>query len=273
MAMTSARTVLIAGAGDVGGRLAALRAALGDDVIALRRRDAELSGRVRSLRVDLVTGEGFERLPRRPDAVVYCAAPDRRDESAYRALFVDGLRRLLDRVDAERFLFVSSTAVYSEDAGEWIDEATPARPSAFNGRVLLEAEHELAAHGEAAVLRLSGLYGPGRTALLERARSGASPRPRWSNRIHVEDAAAALSHLLDLGELQTHYLGNDDLPALESEVIAWVRRHEGREALSVANEAQSGRRVSNARLRIGGWAPRFPDYASGYLPLLAKPGV
>lgn len=273
MTAASARTVLIAGAGDVGGRLASLRAALGDDVIAVRRRDAEASGRVRVLRADLVGGHGFDRLPRRPEAVVFCAAPDRRDEAAYRALFVDGLRRLLDRVDAERFVFVSSTAVYGEDAGEWVDEATPARPPAFNGRVLMEAEHELAAHGEAAVLRLSGLYGPGRKALIERARGDMPPRPRWSNRIHVEDAAAALSHLLDLAGLQSLYLGNDDLPALETEVVAWIRRQEGLPVLPAADETPSGRRVSNARLRIGGWSPRFPDYASGYLPLLAKPGV
>ena len=273
MTITSARTVLIAGAGDVGGRLAALRGALGDEVIAVRRREIDAGTRVRALRADLATGEGFDRLPRRPEAVVFCAAPDRRDEPAYRALFVDGLRRLLDRVDAERFIFVSSTAVYGEDAGEWVDEATPARPPAFNGRVLLQAEHELAAHGEAAVLRLSGLYGPGRESLLVRARGDAPPRPRWSNRIHVDDAASALSHLLDIDGLQSLYLGNDDLPVLESEVVAWIRRQEGRPALPTMQEAPSGRRVSNARLRVGGWAPRFVDYTQGYLPLLSKPGV
>ena len=90
---------------------------------------------------------------------------------------------------------------------------------------------------------------------------------------HVEDAAAALSHLLDLAGLQSLYLGNDDLPALETEVVAWIRRQEGLPVLPAADETPSGRRVSNARLRIGGWSPRFPDYASGYLPLLAKPGV
>lgn len=273
MTVGSARTVVIAGAGDVGGRLAALRDALGDDVIAIRRREADTVGRVRGLRADLATGGGFDRLPRRPDVVVFCAAPDRRDEGAYRALFVDGLRRLLDRVDAERFVFVSSAAVYGENAGEWVDEATPPRPPAFNGRVLLEAEHELATHGEAAVLRLSGLYGPGREALLQRARGDEAARPRWSNRIHVDDAASALSHLLDLDGLQPLYLGNDDLPALESDVIAWIRRRENLPPLAVAKESESGRRISNARLRIGGWAPRIPDYTQGYLPLLSTPGV
>ena len=70
-------------------------------------------------------------------------------------------------------------------------------PRAFNGRVLLEAERRLAPLQGGSVLRLSGIYGPGRDAMLRRARAAAAPEARWSNRIHVDDAAAALSHLLD----------------------------------------------------------------------------
>lgn len=273
MPTKTVRSVLIAGAGDVGGRLAALRAQGGEDVIALRRRDAGVVSGVRAIRADLRSGEGLERLPRRPDMLVFCAAPDARDEVAYRGLYVDGLRRLLDRLDVERLLFVSSTSVYREDAGEWIDEATPAQPTSFNGRILLEAERELAAHGEAAVLRLAGLYGPGREAMLSRARREQPPRPRWSNRIHVDDAAGALSHLLNLDELQRLYLGSDDRPVLESELVAWVRRQEGLPALAPRAEAESGKRISNAHLRVSGWTPRYSDYSAGYLPLLQRRGV
>lgn len=273
MAMNCARSVLIAGAGDVGGRLAALRVQRGEDVVCLRRRAVGGVPGAHVLRVNLASGEGFDQLPRRADALVFCAAPDERSEPAYRALFVDGLRRLLDYLDVERMLFVSSTAVYAEDAGEWVDEATPARAEAFNGRVLLQAEQQLATHGEAAVLRLSGLYGPGRDAMLRRARAGAPPRPRWRNRIHVEDAAGALSHLLDVADLQRLYLGSDDHPTLETELVAWVRRQEGLPPLSPRLEAESGRRISNAHLRVSGWTPRFPDYAAGYLPMLHRPGV
>jgi nucleoside-diphosphate-sugar epimerase len=273
MATRRSACVLVAGAGDVGGRLAALRASLGDDVIALRRREAPVTAGVRPQRADLATGDGLGRLPRRVDAIVFCAAPDARDESAYRALFVDGLRRLVDAVDAPRCLFVSSTAVYGEDAGEWVDEATPARPSAFNGRILLEAEHVLAPLAGAGVLRLSGLYGPGRDALLRRARSDEPPRPRWTNRIHVDDAASALSHLLDVPAPGLLHVGNDDRPALESEVVAWLREHEGLPALPGLPGPDSGRRVSNARLCASGWSPRHPDYRAGYLPMLTRPGV
>jgi len=269
----SPRSVLIAGAGDLGSRLALRCAARGEDVIALRRRDVASLDGVRHLRVDLATGEGFSRLPRRPDALVFCAAPDQRTEAAYRTLYVDGLRRLLDALEVPRVIFVSSTAVYAEDAGEWVDEATPAHADAFNGRVLLEAEHELATHEGGIVLRLSGIYGPGREMMIRRAREGRADRPRWTNRIHVEDAAAALQHLLALEAPARIYLGNDDEPSLECDVQAWIRAREGLPAVAPASEPESGRRVSNARLRASGWVPEHPDFRSGYGPLLSKPGL
>jgi electron-transferring-flavoprotein dehydrogenase len=260
----SARSVLIAGAGDLGGRLATLRAGRGDDVIALRRRDVALAPGIRGLRVDLATGEGFSRLPQRPDVLVFCAAPDQRDESAYRALYVDGLRRLLDALEISRLVFVSSTAVYAQDAGEWVDEQSPALAEQFNGRVLLDAERELAAHAAGIVLRLSGIYGPGREMMLRRARDGGTGRARWSNRIHVDDAASALSHLIDAQHPEWLYLGNDDLPALESEVLAWLREREGLPRSALETSTESGRRVCNARLRASGWTPAYPDFRAGY---------
>jgi electron-transferring-flavoprotein dehydrogenase len=265
--------VVVAGAGDVGGRLAALRQACGDDVIALRRRDAGSVPGFRRLRADLATGEGLGRLPRQARAIVFCAAPDQRDEAAYRALFLDGLRRLLDACDAERVLFVSSTAVFGEDHGEWVDEDTPARPPAFNGRILRDSEHALASHQAGIVLRLSGLYGPGRDWMLRRARDGEPGAARWTNRIHVDDAARALSHLLDVAAPQPLYLGNDDLPALEHDVLDWVRAQEGLPSLPRSAGPETGRRVRNARLRASGWAPSHPDYRSGYRGMLASPGV
>ena len=269
----SPRSVVIAGAGDLGSRLALRCAARGEDVIALRRRDVASLDGIRHLRVDLATGEGFSRLPRRPDALVFCAAPDQRTETAYRALYVDGLRRLLDALEVPRVIFVSSTAVYAEDAGEWVDEATPARADVFNGRILLEAERELAAHEGGIVLRLSGIYGPGREMMIRRAREGRADRPRWTNRIHVDDAATALQRLLELKDAAQVYLGNDDLPSLECDVQAWIRNREGLPAVSAAAEPESGRRVSNARLRASGWTPAFPDFRSGYGQLLSERGL
>lgn len=267
------RLVVVAGAGDVGGRLVSRRAAAGDEVIALRRRDADNPAGVRGLRADLASGEGLARLPRRAEALVFCAAPDRREEPAYRALYVDGLRRLIDACEAPRVIFVSSTAVYREDSGEWVDESTPPAPPAFNGQALWSAEQALSQHTGGIALRLSGIYGPGREMMLRKARAGEPGRPHWTNRIHVEDAASALSWLLDLPAPQPLYLGSDDRPATEAEVLAWLREHDRRPAVAATAGAESGRRIRNARLRGTGWVPAFPDYRSGYAAVMAAAGV
>lgn len=261
--VNSVPSLLIAGAGELGARLAARQSALGHEVVAMRRRDREVPG-ARLLRADLGSGEGFARLPRRPDALVFCAAPDERDEAAYRRLYLDGLRRLLDAVDTPRLVFVSSTAVYAQDAGEWVTETTAAVPTRFNGRVLLESERELDAHPGGVVLRLSGLYGPGREAMRRKAQAGEAGRVHWTNRIHLDDAAAALSQLLALPSPQRLYLGSDDAPALECEVLAWLREDEGLPAIPLPAGVASGRRIANTRLRASGWQPRFPDFRSGY---------
>ncbi|WP_034222217.1 NAD-dependent epimerase/dehydratase family protein [Arenimonas donghaensis] len=266
--------VVVAGAGDVGGRLAACLARDGVEVLALRRRPPQgLADGVTGIQADLATGAGLSALPRQPSALVFCAAPDQRDETAYRALYVDGLSRLLAACDAPRVVFVSSTAVYGEHRGEWVDESTPANPVAFNGRVLRQAERLLEGRRGATCLRLSGLYGPGRTSLLRRAFTGEPGSRRWGNRIHVQDAATALAHLLALPAPAPLYLGSDNLPALDTEVLAWLREQAGQ--LPVAAPSQGpvqGRRVRNEALRATGWTPAFPDYRAGYGPLIG-PGV
>ncbi|GAB2495757.1 NAD-dependent epimerase/dehydratase family protein [Arenimonas alkanexedens] len=257
--------VVVAGAGDVGLRLARLRIACGDEVVAVRRGAGEALPRLRWQRADLVTGDGLAALPRQAKALVFCAAPDVRDEAAYRALYLDGLHRAIDACAPARVVFVSSTAVYAEDAGEWVDEFTPARPPGFNGQVLLKTERSLAAHPNATALRCSGIYGPGRGTLRRKARGDSPGRWHWTNRIHAADAAAAISHLLDLAGAPPCLLANDDQPALEAQVWAWLRQRDGLPALAAPVAAPAtGRRVSNARLRATGWAPAFPDYRAGY---------
>lgn len=265
------RLIVIAGAGDVGGRLARALAARGDEVLALRRREAAIEG-VRTLRADVAGGQGLDRLPRGAEGLVFCAAPDRREEAAYRRLYVDGLRRLLDACDPARAVFTSSTAVYGEDAGEWVDEATPPRPAAFNGRVLREAEQVVETlPGRGTVLRASGLYGPGRDLMWRKARSGEPGRAHWTNRLHVDDAASALMHLLDLPAPAAAYIGTDDRPAREDDVLAHLRARLGLPPGAAAPGPETGRRLCNARLRASGWAPRFPDFRAGYADPPADP--
>jgi electron-transferring-flavoprotein dehydrogenase len=268
MATNDARVVVVIGAGDLGSRVARLRAATGEQVFALRRRvPAAASGDgVSWLAADLVSGAGLDALPATPDAVVVAVAPDERSEAAYRALYLDGVARALVRFKAlPRLVFVSSTAVYGEGAGEWIDEDTAPSPPAFNGQVLLEAEASAARFAtRATALRLSGLYGPGRDFLRRSALQVSAGRRHWSNRIHIDDAAAAVSLLLDVPTPPSLLLGNDDAPALQWQVMNFLRAPVGLPPLPEPGGPVSGRRIANARLRALGWVPQYPSYREGY---------
>lgn len=221
---------------------------------------------------DLTTGEGLTKLPQESDNLVYCVAPDERTEAAYRRLYVDGLQRLLAQCQFKRVVFVSSTAVYAQDAGEWIDENSPALAESFNGKVLREAEALCKQHEQGVALRFTGIYGPGRNWMLRRAQAGEIGGAHWTNRIHVEDGVAAIVHVLGLPHPEKIYCVNDDKPALESEVLAWLQ---GREtSIDSQDDIQaSGRRVSNQLLRSTGWQLEYPSYRDGYRQLVNTSGV
>ena len=273
--------VLLAGCGDLGLRVARQLQGRGDTVWALRRAPpvGDTSG-IHWLRADLRQAETLRDLPPGITRLVYLPTPDRRDETAYRATFVDGLRHLLQALDTgalRRVLFVSSTAVYGAHGGEWVDETTAPAPPGFNGKALLDAERWLAAQSVPSVaLRLAGLYGPGRLQLVERLRTGQVrvPRehPHWANRIHVDDAASAITHLLTLPAVQSLYLGVDDTPLPLDVLYDQLARLAGA-PLPAEGPAPAGigsKRLGNARLRASGWVPQWPDSRAGYAALLDK---
>lgn len=270
--------VLIAGAGDVGLRVARLLRKRGVEVWALRRGVVAGEDGIHGIQGDLTLPESLRALPNNITHLVYLPTPDARDEALYRAVFVDGLRHLLDAMGSQglqRLLFVSSSAVYGEHGDAWVDEQTPPAPPGFNGRVLLEAETYASERAPSVVLRLAGLYGPGRMQLIERLRSGAVRVPRkqahWANRIHVDDAAAAIVHLLLLPDPSPLYLGVDNTP-LPLDVLYDDLARRVHAPLPAEGEAPAGvgsKRLSNARLRASGFVPQWPDAREGYAALLS----
>jgi nucleoside-diphosphate-sugar epimerase len=278
--------VLIAGCGDVGTALGLLLAADGHEVFGLRRDPGRLPAAIRPLAGDLTGVASLTAIPDGVDLVAYTAAADRFDDDAYRRAYVDGLANLLGALHARgtrprRLLFTSSTAVYAQTDGGWVDESSPAQPVGFSGRRVLEGERLVLASGiPAIVLRLAGIYGPGRTRLVDRVRSGVATcpdgPPRWTNRIHRDDCAGAARHLLTLEASDPVWIGVDHEPAEECAVLGWLAvrlgvpppRRVPREP-GTAGRPETSKRCSNRKLLASGYAFRYPSYRDGYAALVA----
>jgi len=268
--------VLILGCGDTGGRLAVQLAQAGHEVTGVRRSPKALPG-VRMVQADIT--RPFRLALSAPAYVFIILSPDRSDRDGYAHTYLDGLDRIRDALEGtnpRRVFFVSSTSVYGEDGGQWVDEDTPPHPATFNGEVLLEAEQRARRYWPATVVRFGGIYGPGRLRLLRWVEAGRPVDPaQWSNRIHVDDAAGMLAFLLaqhEQGrELEELYLGVDDAPVLQAEVLDWLAARMGLPPVPRAPSVGGGanRRLRNRRIRELGFSLRYPDYRAGYAAVLA----
>jgi nucleoside-diphosphate-sugar epimerase len=249
-------------------------------VYGLRRNVAALPPAIHPLRADLAHPQSWPALPEHIDDVIYAAAADRAEQAAYELAYVDGLSRVLDAVSAgrrapRRVLFTSSTAVYAQRDGEIVDETSDTEPQHFSGKVMLRAEQLLLASGlPAVVLRLGGIYGPGRARMVDQLVSGALTLAASStptNRIHRDDCAGAICHLLTLPQPAPVYLGVDDEPASQHAIVSFLAQRLRLAVPAVAPTAASTRRgerthkhCSNQRLRHSGYALRYPTYREGY---------
>ena len=283
--------VLIAGCGWLGSALGVAMAARGDAVWGLRRNAALLPREIQPIEADLDDARTLQRPPRPLDAVVYAAAPEASDAASYERVYVRGLAHVLDAVRAAgpstdrppRVVLTSSTSVYGQTDGEWVDESSPTEPADFRGGTVLEGEEILRGSGLPSIaLRLGGLYGPGRATLIEAVRHGRAGLvpgpPRFTNRIHRDDAVGAILHLLALraGETAPIYVGVDEEPADRNDVVRWLAQ---RLRVEVRNEAlaaeervlrrDTNKRCSSQSLVGTGYRFRYPSYREGYESLLA----
>jgi nucleoside-diphosphate-sugar epimerase len=272
-----ADNVLIAGCGDVGNALAKRLLADGCKVWGVRRRIEALADGVQPWRIDLKQPRSFGTPPASFDYLFYTASADRREEDAYRAIYVDGLRDLWTALrfggcTLRRVFFTSSTAVYGQSNGEWVDESSTTDPRGFNGRILLEAEALVRNAPETGIsVRLSGIYGPGRTSLVRKVWSGgATATGSWTNRIHVDDCAGVLHHLMRIQNPQSLYLGSDDRPATTAEVVTWLSDELGVPVPPNADAEQLNKRCRTARLRDTGYRLAYPTFREGYAPIVRE---
>ncbi|WP_203009304.1 SDR family oxidoreductase [Pseudomonas paraversuta] len=278
-------SVLIAGCGDVGSRLAAQLPANNWQVYGLRRSIERLPAGVTGVAGDLFSDQCPGQWPEgNIDYLVYSAAATDHDEAGYQAAYMEGLKHTLGWLkqkgqQPKRLLFVSSSGVYSQTEGEWVDETSPAEATSYSGRIMREAEQIALNSGIAAsVVRLTGIYGPGREWMLGQVRKGyrvAVDPPLYGNRIHADDAGGLLAFLLQADlqgkTLEDCYIGVDNAPVPLAEVVGWLRERLGiTEWAAEASVRRAGsKRCSNARAKALGWEPRYPSYREGYSAMLA----
>jgi nucleoside-diphosphate-sugar epimerase len=219
------------------------------------------------------------------DAVIFMPSTNGGDEHDYEKLYLRGMRLAAEHFSGKtKLLFISSTSVYPQQNGEWVDETSPTDNTSQKSTSLLAAERIALSQG-GTVIRLSGIYGPGRSAMFKRL---AQRRPlsihdanRWLNHIHRDDAVSAIIHML--AQPAGHTINaTDSLPVTRIELYHWLAAHTGLPELPLSNEREprkrgnTNKRVSNKKLLSLGWTPAYPTYKQGYEHILsssATPGT
>lgn len=275
------KKVLILGCGDLGGRIATHLGSEAYQVTGLRRTIKPDTPWISYRHCDAcnpdalgkVVSEGF-------DIIVVTMTPSERSDRGYQQAYVKTNEILIEslaksRQSPELIIFVSSTAVYGQNDGSVVDELSLTAPESFSGKRLLEAENVIRHSGfPHVILRFSGIYGPGRTRLIEQVKQGkASSSGSYTNRIHVEDGAGFIAHLIrQTAPIEPIYLVTDSAPTPMAEVAHWIAGSLGIQnfyAQDAVND-RGNKRLNNARMLATGYRLRYPDFRAGYGEMLAS---
>jgi nucleoside-diphosphate-sugar epimerase len=265
------RRVLIAGCGYVGQATARLLHARGWDVLgatpSLASAAALAAEPYRVVACDIADRVAVAALVP-VEAVIHCASSGRGGVDEYRKVYLEGARVLSEALAPRQFIFTSSTSVYAQVEGEVVTEDSAATPKRETGRILREAEEFVLAQG-GTVARVAGIYGPGRSVLLQKFFRGEAviegDGGRFINQVHRDDLASALVLLLKAG---THGIFNvcDDESLTQRAVYEWMAQRFGKPLPPSAaidpnrKRGWTNKRVSNARLRALGWTPQYPSF-------------
>lgn len=275
--MLTKKQALIIGCGDLGLRCARRLADDGWSVTGARRDTSTLPDWIDPLLLDVTYPETLASIAESNwDLVIITLTT--RGEEGYQRVYVEGVNNILSVLSGEPLvLFASSTSVYSQSDGSEVDENSPAMPAGFAGKSILEAESLLVKSTfNTCSIRLTGLYGGGRSNhLLKALRSGqicpAEPS-KYSNRIHIDDAARLMVHLANQyftgKKLESVYLAADGNPAPLREIMEWLASENDIDIDSLEETyiARRGgnRRCSNQRVLNSGYEFLYPHYTRGY---------
>jgi nucleoside-diphosphate-sugar epimerase len=273
--------VLFIGCGDI-----AQRTAKGlskkYDCYGLRRNPEKLATEITPITADAsnfqkllsVASGGF-------DIWVATLTPAEFTRQAYQQSYLAVAQAMAQTVNAlhqapKLIIWVSSTSVYGDNNGDWVDETTKPNPVTFSGEILLQAEQIIQnLPCSSTVVRFSGIYGPGRSRLLDQVRAGKG-RPKlpehWTNRIHADDCAGVLAHLIGRSEsgnlIEPIYLASDCQPVTQHDVRQWLAKQLSVDLVEETVAIGPVRRCSNRLLLESGFSFNYPSFREGFTALI-----
>jgi nucleoside-diphosphate-sugar epimerase len=276
--------VLIVGCGGVGLELAIQLAEAGHDVTGLKRNPPTVyPGPITYFRADISQPQELEGLESNFEYVFFIVSADSRNKDSYHALYNKGVNNLSNKFKELKnnapWIFGSSTSVYGQSQGEWVDEDSPTLPNSTTSLEIVKAEQKLISiNPKNIIVRFSGIYGPGREYLLRMAKQSPSIQqspPYFTNRIHQQDCVGVLKFLFEQRlsgvDLEQCYLASDNDPAPLWDVISWIAEQtqsDPPKAKEVEHENDMNKRCKNDRLKKLGYTFLYPDYKAGYLEMI-----
>lgn len=285
---------LIIGGGYLGGRVARLWREAGNEVYVVTRNDSRAARLkeegLRPVVADITQPDSLAQLPP-ANTLLFAVGYDRSSRNTIQEVYVAGLKNVLKKVagQIDRFVYISTTGVYGQGEGEWVDEDSPCRPTRPGAIAHLEAESLLHASDLASqviILRLAGIYGPGRLprkADLVAGRPIQGAEKSWINLIHVDDAATVVSSTERIDTKRTTLLVADGHPVQRNDFYLELARlldtpapifSEGQHAGTDDQRKWAfGKRVRNHRLLSELSQPfRFPTYREGLASIVQQEG-
>ncbi len=275
--------ILIAGCGDIGTSLGKALIEKGHYVAGLRRHPPIENMGIHFIPADLTNPATLTNIDTDFDQVFFMAAPKLHDLNAYREIYEFGLKNLLyifsQSHHKPHWISVSSTSVYGQTDGEWVDEESLTEPRKYNGQLQLLSEQSVLAENKSnLVVRFAGIYGPGRRRMLSIAGKGGPIQfrpPYYTNRIHKEDCIGVLMFLFEKRvegkKLYSRYLASDDGPAPMWEVVSWLAKKLKSKPPEIKQEDKDvtqNKRCCNKRLKELGYRFQYPTYKEGYPQLI-----
>jgi len=280
------KRVLIVGCGKIGTVVARNLSHSGCRVDGIRRFPPPNANEPFTyLAADITRPVSLAGLKKHYDLAIVILTPSERSEWGYRQIFQFGVSNLLTHFEHSNLhppcIFVSSSSVYGQNRGQWVDENSPTRPESYRGQYLLLAEKMITDfHPASIIIRFSGIYGAGRNRLIRQLERGGAIQkdpPLYTNRIHQDDCADVLTFIaqnrLRSTPMHSLYLASDDLPVDKWSLMHWLAEQTKQikpVPLCLGANAPQNKRCNNRRLRELGYHFTYPSYMSGYCKIPAS---